>query len=250
MGRGPRRDEEWARNVFDQWLTATGVTGHTWNPGTDPPDFSLRLADGTAFAVEVTQVQEELALGQGTMSEQDVTVCLTKAIRELERKALVNGVLSGFYAVHAEPIPHLKKELPQIEARLTEYLLATSKLAAAPEAIIREGPWGRQWTICKLAREGAEIAESIALHGMALWQGEYIEKLHDRVEAILSRKREQLRGIDGPKVLLLLDRFHYADNREWATMATRLDLAAFHTVARVHGDRQCQVLSQTDFIRL
>jgi hypothetical protein len=241
MAKARRGDEEHARSSLDRWLNGRGHGPRVWSDGDDPPDYFLSLGD-QRYAVEVTQVQQEFALGAGTMSERDVTVGLTNAIRELERRALAKGILSGFYFVHLEPLPDLKAELAGIETRLVEYLTATRDLETAPRGYLREGPWGRQWTIRKVARKGAELSGSVGYHGIGIGEGEYMMKLRERLRAILARKREQLSGLAESKVLLLLDKFHYAEDEQWLRLASETDMSSFHSVARSHREGACQVL--------
>lgn len=238
--RPKRRDEEFARQAFDRWLVRHRSESVGWEDGDEPPDYTLRLSD-EGFAVEVTSIVETLDLGHGVLSTTGIRASLEGFERSLERAAQGAGLLHGTYVLYMDALPdlpRLKRELMQAALAFIEEVRdvpATEphRLHARPSC---------HWTIQKIRPEGCTVVSGIG--GGCKWLAEAKSELPGLVSTTLKRKQERLSAVDQPLILLLIDRFVWLDSPAWAEIVGELpETQNFHTVARVWGNHDCQVLS-------
>ena len=237
-----RDDEEFARETFTRFLTRTGSLPPTWQDGTEPPDYFLSWHDAR-YAVEVTQVMESFDLGARPLSYQGMARALRSLTRRIQSRALAAGVLHGTYVLDLAPIPNLADQEPQ----LTEAVLRL--LDSQP------GPGRDTWTpvlmgadgpivgIMKLLDTGASIGELIGGAGPK-WGGQIVQETSGLILAALTAKTERMKAVPGAHIILLIDAYHYGPGEIWqATVAGAPSLCArFHTIARIHGNYECQIL--------
>jgi hypothetical protein len=243
MGQN-RRDEQFAKEAFSRFLTKRHSTLPQWEPGSQPPDFWLDIAQ-RPFAVEVTQVMESLAVGPIVLTERGANFALRQAIQQLEHQAREAGLLRGFYLIHVCPLPDLRAILPELRARLFIYLQNTAAVPAADCEELWRGQHGQRWTVRKLHTKTAALDGFLSLGG-AKWEGEVRKELRKLLSASLADKVEKTRAIREDVIVLLVDAYHYADSGEWLRAANGLDTSRFHTVARVYLDYECQILSTVE----
>jgi hypothetical protein len=76
------------------------------------------------------------------------------------------------------------------------------------------------------------------------WGGQIVQEASSLITDALVHKAERLKAVSGHHVLLLIDAYHYAPGHTWhAVVAGQVALRdRFHTIARIHGDHECQIL--------
>ena len=235
-----RPSELRAKEGFAAWLNhVTGETG-VWEDGKDPPDHWLEW-DQERFAVEITEVMQDIPLGQGFSTERGVREALKRTAAKLEAELLAEGSLNGTYVLHACPVPELGRHLPTLKATIRKYVVNTGHLATAPSKQLLKGRRGQAWSISKLRATGAALLAWFSV-GSAKWSREATEDLRSLIEERVRVKSEDYRAIPGRKILLLVDSYLYADWEDWIAAASVQFEATFHTVAVISSTFGCRVL--------
>ena len=234
------RGEAMARDAFRNALQRAGVRDTRWRRGREPPDYYLRVG-GRSYAVEVTRVMEEHTAAGVPIPTHGVRASLERLSQAIEREALRAGILSGSYGMTLAPVPNLRCVAPQLIAQALRYIGATRLVAHAPRTILVALPQGRKIAIQKVGASPNRVA-GIMLIGPVkrgpLVQQELIRLLSECLE----RKRKSLSRVRLPCVLLHVDSYVYGELAHWRCGAAHVDVAGFHTVARVADVGVCQVL--------
>lgn len=229
-----------ARDAFGASLRAAGVLDARWRRGREPPDYYLRVGPA-AYAVEVTRIMDKHAVGGFSHSTHGVRASLQQLSHTVEREAFRAGVLSGTYGMTLAPVPNLRSVGPGLVAGALEYIEATRALAAAPRVVLLPLPQGRKIAIQKVADSPNRVG-AVMLIGPVKRAHVVQDDLRRLIRASLERKRARLSRVRLPRVLLLIDSFVYGDLEHWRAAVAQLDLAGFHTVARIADIGVCQVL--------
>ncbi len=98
----------------------------------------------TDFAVEVTQIQQQIQLHPRSYSEAAVSAALSSTLDGMKERALSEGLIAGFYRVHMQPLPFLANIAPEIERRLRAFLIATRHLSITEKCFLWNRGWPRQ----------------------------------------------------------------------------------------------------------
>ncbi len=86
-----RADEEQCKNKFDAFLRQRYLDGDiSWRCGDEPPDYYVRLR-GDCYAVEVTNLFENIELGDETTSHLGFRTRVLAFLRQIEQKARPGG---------------------------------------------------------------------------------------------------------------------------------------------------------------
>lgn len=237
-----RRDEEYAKEAFTRFLAEGENPAPAWTDGTEPPDFFLTLGK-LQFAVEVTQVMEAVSVGSERLPYHGVAESLTRLTNRLEDRARSLDLLHGTYIIDLSPIPDLASSEANLTDRIMRYLAQTQAIEETKwEPVVDLGE-GRMLEIRKYSSRGAAICEMIGGVG-AKWEPEIVGEAYALIQTAIRVKTERLKDITHRKILLLIDAYHYARPDTWqASVAWPAFLAPpFHTIARIHGHYQCQVL--------
>lgn len=222
-----RKDEEHCKNAFDTFLRLHYTDNDIiWSDGDEPPDFYLELC-GTEFAVEVTSILEEVALGNRTVAHFEIDASVKMFIDDIREDAIRRGILKGAYIVNYKPIRDFGKQKQAISVRIMDYLQRTQNVTSAPkENIVGKGHL--RWYICKVHSENTHLTRTT---GDARWEVEAADELCDLLNKALETKAEKLKIISLPKILLLNDRFPWIDADEWRQYLAKLRFVDnFHTI--------------------
>lgn len=237
-----RSDEEFAREAFTRYLLAMGWDDLHWERGPDPPDYLLILPD-RQFPVEVTQIMGTSRVGKHRLSERGWLATLKKLEDRLEAEMIRRGLLHGAYELSLRPVPNLREAEFEAVPRLADYLTATADLEVAPSSLLfRHGR--TKWTIRKVGN-GKDLIGSLIIIGGAKWQMQVQNELQELVDAAVQIKMQKTKGINDV-ILLLIDGYHYAEVDDWKVVADTTEMSGFHTVARVFGSGECQILYSRD----
>jgi len=229
-----------ARDAFAASLRAAGVLEARWRRGREPPDYYLRVGPA-AYAVEVTRIMDKHAVGGSSHSTHGVRAALQELSQRVDREALGAGVLSGTYCMTLAPVPNLRGIARELVAGALEYIEATRVLVAAPRVVLLPLPLGRKIAIQKVAASPNHVG-AVMLIGPVKRAHVVQDDLRRLIRESLERKRARLARVRLPRVLLLIDSYVYGDLEHWRAAAAQLDLAGFHTVARIADTGVCQLL--------
>ena len=236
-----RIDEEFARHCFARFLQGRGYGGGgTWRLGEDPPDFRLRV-DKEDFLVEVTTVVDRVQCGDAVTSDPLVEAVQLEFAEEVRRLAAARSCQSGLYVLDLDGLPVNKGEKQRALSRALDFMGRTGPAArGAREQILRDQ--SAVWVIEKWPSEDLAIETVLSSSPHGKWGGEIREELPRFLRMTLEQKIRKLCHLGGSRILLLIDRYHLAGSRDWRAALPRDLVGPFHTVARVHGAHECEVL--------
>lgn len=238
-----RKEEQFCRDAFQGFLESQGHKDVKWvdvAQEDEPPDYYLWL-DGDCYAVEITTLMEQVEIGDRKVSSQGIVATLWGLVDQVKDEANQKEFLHGAYVVgFAKPIEHLSVLKKQLKNDLLEYVQATQCLECAPEKIIfREGC--QLVSIQKMHNHKTYIAKFGPSGGK--WGGEMIDEITGLIEERIETKKEKLREIQFPKILLLYDVYLYADIEVYDKHLDEMSsLSAFHTVFVVPNDGPGKIL--------
>lgn len=237
-----RTDEEFARKAFHDHLAALSLAP-SWSPGAEPPDYFLTIGD-SRFPVEVTLIMESVAAEQDVKSERGWQRSLERIVNRTEAEMVHRGVLRGVYAMHLEPVPNVHEVARHVLTKVEAYLRDTSSVTIAPPLTLWNGTRNRHWKIEKVGDRANMIGGTFVLGG-AKWQAESRLEVGSLIEVAAATKRRKT-SLLSDVVLLLVDAYHYAEAEDWQAASEIAALNGYHTVARVFGSHECQVLQTTE----
>lgn len=233
-----RKDEEFARLAFEYFLSNHGMSNQ-WQDGRDPPDFEVTI-EGVVHPVEVAQLMETVSSGETNRSERGWSAVLSKIADEVEAVMKHRGVLRGTYCIHLDPTPEPKRVFKSVFPDIECYILDTKDMDIAHPHVLWHGEDGDSWTIEKIGSIQDMVGYTMSI-GRAKWSSDIERDLRQILGLELADKRDKVGGLSDV-ILLLIDAYHYAHTSDWLRVASEIDFAPFHTVARVYDDWQCQVL--------
>lgn len=237
---GKRIDEEFARKAFADHLAGLPLEA-SWSDGTEPPDFFLTIIGDKTFPVEVTQIMESVAAGPDSLPERGWQIALERIVTRTEAEMVRRGALRGVYVMHLEPAPNALQLEREILDSVETYLRDTASATIAPPLTLWHEKKNRHWEIEKVGdRENGMIGGSFVL-GEAKWQAESRLEIQSLIEiAAETKRRKTIRLSD--VILLLVDAYHYAEAEDWQAASEAVGLNGYHTVARIFGPHECQIL--------
>ncbi len=222
--------EKKAKDAFKVFLRShmPEETETKWSEGADPPDYNLVLA-GQEFAVEVSDLQDKVAVGGGLMRRRDVRHHLEKFIREVERSAQQDGILFGEYCVNfPRAIPNLRKRAPLLKEGILAFLRSSRGSPPGVEQEIDRNE-GRPSVIKKWAREGSALFASGPTDSSRAAEAE--KELAGLIAERITEKTERLSKLAQEKILLLGDLYLFAERDMYDAIATPASgTGKFHTI--------------------
>lgn len=235
-----RQDEQFAKEAFSRFLRRVNPsTPLLWEQGTQAPDFFL-TAGGVRYAVEVTRVVGTAPVGGQRLSTRAVQAPLLRFVNELQTEACKRGILQGTYEVWLEPVPNLRQVARSARDRFLGYIARTKEQVSAPEDLVLELR-GVKWSIRK--HHGQEDCLCLTMSDdSGGWEYEIRKEFTGLFQAAIKRKINTTAKLGEPKILLLVDDYHYADAQLWRNSLQDSDRTTFHTIARAYCDYNCQVL--------
>jgi len=241
-----RADEELCKTQFETFLRGFFAPAEmNWmevDQLYEPPDYYLLLA-GARFAVEVTTLLERVLVGDGSLLPHAViSRILQDFVENVETTARAEGCLHGDYLVaFLTPIDNFANFRDEIQRRLLDYIRSTSSLERSPLEIVFERivPQQRPQQ-CGIQKVGSKLDRVVSGGPVwAKWEGDAAVDLCGLLNQSLDTKVDKLRDITVPKILLLLDKYMFADQEMYEKCMPRTSsLGSFHTVFVVQGNER------------
>jgi hypothetical protein len=233
-----REDEEICKEEFEAFLRSQGISNISWDNGDEPPDYYLNTA-GVRYAVEVTNLMEQVETDGRQMSHLGFRHKVTRFVRNVERQARQEGILAGAYSLRCKPRDDFASQKRRIREQLLEYI-RTTQGSVAPPARVLLGRGYSSWSVEKLQSESRFLIPSVS---GAKWEVEAQNELCQLLQNVLLQKTEKLRSIDLPKILLILDRYVWLNINAWTKCRKELKGSEeFHTVFGVSRSGQSCML--------
>ncbi len=232
-----REDEELSRIKFDNYLKRLlPVNNIEWQEvkqRDEPPDYYLFLS-GEKYAVEVTSLMENIDWGYLNLPITAIRSFLSNFAKEVEKDAKEGGFLNGSYNVFfKKPIKDFRNTKDNIKQGILDYVRKTKGLDTSPESVIFINGTDQEFNIEKISIASNHIHMPAPVR--AKWEGEIEDQLCDLIQERLSEKTDKLRHISSPKIILLLDRYVFADNSMYIKCIPELRFGDFYAVFIVQG---------------
>jgi len=222
-----RKDEELAKDCFKSYLLDRFDLKTNWEDGpkneaNEVPDYYMQLGD-TRFAVEVT-----------TLSSKDLDYIhsLEKLAKDIEKKARQQGILKGHYAIRfGHRFTDFKKDKKLIREETLKYIETTKFLRKTKEhSIIRK----ERFQICKIFKtqaKGNKVFWAVIPPMEWIDSPEFKERVRSILQNRIFVKKQKLRNIDLPKILLLLHKVVYIEPEHYKEYVMGLEsVEVFHSI--------------------
>ena len=200
----------------------------------EPPDYYLAV-DGTEYAVEVSTLMETLSVGALSLPHAAIVKSLWTFVDEVQAHAERAALLRGTYVVgFLEPIDGFAAVKDEIRSALLAYLKDTQALRTAPERTVFDRG-AQRCSIQKIHNLANKIEKAGPM--TVKWEGGAAPEICTILEERLADKKHKLRAIAKPKILLLLDWYHFAHAKMFLECVPRLPcLSCFHTVFVIRSE--------------
>jgi hypothetical protein len=238
--------EEFCKDSFDKFLANllpdSVMLWHEVEQRDEPPEFYL-VVDGTKYAVEVTQLMQKVNVGtKKPLPVGTIRDLLQEFVAdEIESVARDNDYLHGAYLVSfSKPIDNFANVKTMIQGELLTYIQSTQGLSNAPRKVVYKSA-GQKCEIKKIH----DRENKVMMGGPTIlkWEGEALADVRQLLDSSLGEKEYKLRNISSPKVLLLHDKYHFADVEAYKSCISSItSLASFHTVFFVESNGKGLVL--------
>jgi hypothetical protein len=245
-----RPDEEFCKAQFDAFIKQFFIPSQiTWEEVTqqnEPPDYYLFL-DNTKFAVEVTNLIELVSVGtSSSLPHSTISMFFQQFVNKVETEAQAEGNLQGNYLVSfPTPIDDFSIVHDGIKTKLLEYIRKTSAFETAPLEIVFERLVSQKRPQqCGIQKLGSKRDRVTAAGPVWIkWEGDAANDICDLVNESLVIKKDKLKNIPGPQILLLLDEYRFANRQMYENCAPHLSPPInFHTVFVVRSNEEGFVL--------
>ncbi len=244
------KSEEFCKASFDRYLKkiapASTIFWKDVEQKEEPPEFYLS-ANGTMYAVEVTILMQKVDVGAKKHLPVSVVRDLLREFvaDEVEAVARKGHFLQGSYTVvFSKPITGFANVKDMIQSDLLSYISATQAVSKAPPRVVYER--GRQK--CLIRKEHDE-ENKVVMGGPYIGRRENEASMEVKhlLDNRLDEKQHRLRNIAYPKILLLHDKYYFAELEVYrACISTVSSLRSFHTVFIVESNGEGQVLYSQD----
>ena len=241
----PRLDEEYARESFSRFLSArVGGAKLLWRAGANPPDYEVTIGS-IAYPVEVTRVTDRVELDGRVFTEPHVQAALMDFKDELKQLAQAQSLISGAFVLGLDGIGDLSQRRPELMVRAISYMKRSQLHQSFPEETLLDTT-SAHWTIEKAHSELHYVGATWSTSGKGKWGGEIREELPLLIRERVEEKVKKLSHLAHPSILLLVDQYNFGEEGVWMDSVPRDLVSWFHTVARIHGDHDCQILHSSE----
>ncbi len=238
--------EEYCKDSFDRYLKKTALASTiVWKEveqKDEPPEFYL-FVNGVKYAVEVTIMLQKVDVG----AKKRLPVLVVRrlmaqfVVDEVEAVARENSCLQGSYLVSfSKPITDFANLKGMIQSELLSYISMTQAVSKAPPKVVYER--SRQ----KCVIEKLHNDENKVIMGgpfISRWKNEALVEAKQLLDNRLDEKQHRLRNVPYPKILLLHNKYYFADLEAYkACISKAPSLSSFHTVFIVESNSEGQVL--------
>jgi hypothetical protein len=238
--------EEFCKDSFDGYLNKI-TPGSTifWKEverKDEPPEFYLSV-DGTIYAVEVTILMQKVDVGAKRHLPVSIVRDLLRnfVVDEVEAVARKNSFLHGSYVVSfSKPITDFANIKSMIQSDLLSYISATQAISKAPRRVV----YARGRQECRIVKVHTE-ENKVVMGGPVIsrWRSEALVEAKQLLDNRLDEKQHRLKNIAYPKILLLHNKYYFADLDAYkACISTASSLRSFHTVFIVESNIEGQIL--------
>jgi len=219
-----RKDEELARECFKSYFLDKFDLKTNWEDGptNEAPDYYMQLGD-TKFAVEVT-----------TLSSRDLDYrhSLKKLTKDIEKKARQQGILKGHYAIgFGHRFTDFKKDRKLILEEALKYIETTKSLRKTKEYSIIRKEGFQICMIFKTQAKGNKVSSAVIPPMEWTDSPEFKERVRSILQGSIFVKKQTLRNIDLPKILLLFHKVAYIEPEDYKEYLMELEsVEVFHSI--------------------
>jgi hypothetical protein len=229
-----RKDEEFCKLRFTEYITNIyPVDAVRWEDvpiEEEPPDYYLYL-DGTKYAVEVTDMIEQVNVGTTRSIPRNVVIDILAAfVKEVEKEAKKCNWLSGAYTVSfRKPVQNFRAVEIELREQILLYLQSTKELELAPHQELIVGN-NQVFSIYKVHSKKDIIYPGLPV--FTKWESQSNQESLILLEERLTDKLNKLRNLSSQIILLILDTNWYFPNNKAFVEAIPLlpEIPRFHTV--------------------
>jgi hypothetical protein len=206
------KDEIYAKDSFVQFLEQySAVHVEKWREY-ETPDYFVTIND-VDVAVEVTAVMNQLSKEGINKPIASLFASTFDLETKIKREAVNLGLLDGAYILRInKPLEISKKHKNLIRDNAINYIQCSQEYQQCKKHKIFEYA-GVYIEIEKIHKN----KQYISINGPTLtrWSGEVFEEIISLLNDRISSKSKKLTNITHPKILLLLDRYHFADKKQY-----------------------------------
>lgn len=227
-------DEEFCKSEFSNFLSRIyNPTEYNWEDvpqKNEPPDYYLDLK-GDRYAIEVTKLMEKVPVGTANpLPLTTVRDLLQRFVKdEIEAITINNVYLEGTYTIYfSQPIKNFTSIKNNLKTDLLDYIKNTKKQENAPSKIIFSQ--GKQkCEITKIHNNGNKIL--MAGPFAVKWESETEIDMQNILMDRISEKRDKLKNITHPKILLLHNKYAFVSPQNYKDIFSLIySLNDFHTI--------------------
>jgi hypothetical protein len=256
-----RPEEELCQKAFERYLQAQhGIRDTEWEPEpngeTTVPDFHMHHG-GLTYAVEITALMTQSDQAEGEpVSKLGIWKTTERLAGEIEQEAIKQGLLRGGYTLTMTgPYHFFRRSRNELKEVLMDFIARTRDIDEVRwprvPSVTRSG---QHYFLQKESNGRKNFVEISTLGDDGGWSSNIVEELSSLVQDAIASKVEKLRAVPPPRVLLLLDRYYLATDREYADVRDRLlwpgcDYPALHqfqSIYLIHGDNEVFLLYPLD----
>jgi hypothetical protein len=226
--------EEFCKVSFDTHLRKIIPTSNLlWTEvaqKAEPPDYYLSVND-KKYAVEVTILIQKMGVGaKNHLPVGIIRDLLDKFVKEeVELVAREGGYLRGAYLVSfSKPITNFSEVKGQMKTQLLSYISETLTVSKASPKVIYKNSKEE----CKIEKLHSKD-DKVVMGGPFIlkWEGEVLAEAEQILNERLEEKKYRLRNICLSKILLLHDKYLFANRETYkACISEAPYIHSFHTV--------------------
>lgn len=187
----------------------------------DPPDFYLYIGDNK-YAVEITEtkINNKAILDNSNVLQKTYIASHERLIKKIRSRAKKQGLLNGTFIIEFfAPLSStaFNKNAFKLQEHVINYILKTKDELS----YIREGIKINNKRVCYIEKHSSEneLLEAV-FTGNAAWAHslENVAIVTNMVQYAVNEKKYKLekRGIVAPKILIIYDSYHLADEKTYS----------------------------------
>lgn len=210
-----RADEDYACKILVSHLTGRSHVVSVL-PGREPPDYYLEV-DGVKYAVEITQLHEQVNAGKRIISRHGADIGVRRWLRSVEEDLVSKGLMKGSYVVRFSGDSFAFDSLKTVLQKRLVRFLDSSRLTIRPRGQTLVNRAGLRVSVSKVDDTRDELYPWPETSGDE-------NVIDPSLVAILNRemadKRSKLKGIVEPLILVGINQ-HSLAIADWYLKAFR-----------------------------
>jgi hypothetical protein len=162
-------------------------------------------------------------------------------VDEVESVARNKGFLKGTYSISfSEPITNFVNVKDMIQSELLNFIQTTQEISKSHPSVVYKHK-RQECLIEKLHIEDDKVIMGGPI--ISRWEGEALEEAKQLLANRLDEKKYRLRNINDPKILLLHNKYSFADIETYkACISEMLSLKSFHTIFVAESNNEGKIL--------